>query len=184
MCRSIMSFFDCIFKVVLPIHIERAWWNKTPFSFLVLLVQEPVVLAYSFLSFWSVIELAPHGAYLDACDIGVPHSIIFVNLSNEIEVRVIFGAVIKIEEYLCHIGCWHDSIAEVWVCLAFCLACWCIVSLAFAEVAPTSGSGCRRNWSLLLCLRVLNGVVLLVRCMMLLVYKFHSCHISHRISGV
>jgi len=69
------------------------------------------------------VELAPHEAYPDACDVGIPHSIIFVNVGNDIEVTVIFRAIVEIEVYLCHIGCWHDSIAEVWVCLAFCLAC-------------------------------------------------------------
>jgi len=113
MCRSNISFFNCFFDIVLTIHIERAWQNQPTFSFLVFLVQEPIILAYSFLPFWSVIELAPDGAYPDACDIGIPHSIIFVNVSNEIEVRLIFGAIIKIEVYLCHIGCWHNSIPEI-----------------------------------------------------------------------
>jgi len=45
--------------------------------------------------------------------VGVPHSIILVNVSNEIEVGVIFGAIVEIEVYLCHIGCWHDFIPQV-----------------------------------------------------------------------
>jgi len=94
-----MSFLDCIFEVVLTVHVQRTWQNQPLFSFLILLVQEPIVLAYYFLSFWSVVELTPHGAYLDACDIGVPHSIIFVNMSNEIEVGVIFGAVYEVKVY-------------------------------------------------------------------------------------
>jgi len=113
MCHSIMSFLACIFEVVLTVHIERTWYNQPLFSFLVFLVQEPIVLAYFFLPFWSIIELAPHGAYPDSCDLGVPHSIIFVNVSNEIDVGVIFGAVIEIKVYFCHIGRSHDSIPEV-----------------------------------------------------------------------
>jgi len=104
-------------------------------------------------------------------------------MSNEIDVSVIFRAVLVIDVYLSHIGHWYDSIPEFWIWLVICVACWCIVSLTFAEVAPRSGSGWRRNWWLLLSLRFVNEIVLLDRCVVLLVHKSHSCPISHSISG-
>jgi len=70
-----------------------------------------------------VVELTLCVAYPDTFDSGIPHSIIFVNVTNEREVRVILGTVFEIEVYLGHISCWHDSIAGVCACLAFCLAC-------------------------------------------------------------
>jgi len=42
-------------------------------------------------------ELDPHGAYLDTCDIGIPHSIVFVYVSNEIEIGMVFGAIFEIQ---------------------------------------------------------------------------------------
>ena len=113
-----MSFLYSIFEVVLTLHIERAWLHQPPFSFLILLVQEPVVFAYSFLSFCSNVDLAPPGSYSDACDVSIPHSIGLVNVSNEIEVGIVFGVVFEIKAYLCPIGRCHDSIPEVSVCLA------------------------------------------------------------------
>jgi len=66
-------------------------------------------------------------------------------MSREIEVRVLFGACIEIKVYLYHIGCQYDSIPEVSIYFAFCLAYEIIVSSTFAEIATMSGSRCRRN---------------------------------------
>ena len=47
--------------------------------------------------------MALHGVYAYACNVGIPHSMIVINLSSEIEVAVFFGTVFEIELYLCHI---------------------------------------------------------------------------------
>jgi len=78
-------------------------------------------------------------------DIGIPYSIIMVNVSYEMEVGVFLVAIFENEVYLCHISPCYDSIPEVCICLAFSLECGYRDSLSFAKVATMSGSRCGRN---------------------------------------
>jgi len=80
--------------------------------------------------------------------------------------------------------CWLLVLFYPWglhlPCIYF--TCWCIVSFAFAEVATTSGSRCKRNWRLLLSFCIVNEVVFLDGSIVFVVHKSHSWHISYRIS--
>jgi hypothetical protein len=75
-----------------------------------------------------------------------------------------------------------NTISEVSVGLTLSFACWCIVSLALAEVALARGGRCRRDPGILLIDRDEIRIVGLIMVAVLRVHESHAWYISHRIS--